>query len=117
MRLIPLFTKRSVRIALTSLATTLSLTACASWVQLTPAGTAVELIGDASKANACTRIGRANVQTLSKIVVVERGGQRLQDELLTLARNEAGDLRGNTVVPESLITNGSQVFGVYRCPR
>jgi hypothetical protein len=57
------------------------------------------------------------VQTLGKIVVVERGSQRLQDELLTLARNEAADLGGDTVVPESLIADGSQVFGVYRCSR
>jgi hypothetical protein len=55
------------------------------------------------------------VQTLGKILVVERGGQQLQDELLSLARNEAADLGGDTVVPESLIAAGKQTFGVYRC--
>ena len=92
----------------------LSLSACESWVQLTP-GANVELVGDASRVASCTRVGRANVQTLGKIIVVERGGQRLQDELLTLARNEAADLGGDTVVPESLMANGAQVFGVFRC--
>ena len=95
----------------------LSLAACKSWVQLTPEGSNVELVGDASRVANCARVGRANVQTLGKIIVVERGGQRLQDELLTLARNEAADLDGDTVVPESLISNGDQVFGVYRCRR
>ena len=96
---------------------TLSLSACESWVQLTPEGANVELVGDASRVARCTRVGRANVQTLGKIIVVERGGQRLQDELLTLARNEAADLGGDTVVPESLMANGAQVFGVFRCSR
>jgi hypothetical protein len=95
----------------------LLLAACKSWVQLTPEGSNVELVGDASRVANCARVGRANVQTLGKIIVVERGGQRLQDELLTLARNEAADLDGDTVVPESLISNGEQVFGVYRCRR
>ena len=93
----------------------LSLSAC--WVQLTPEGANVELVGDASRVASCTRVGRANVQTLGKIIVVERGGQRLQDELLTLARNEAADLGGDTVVPESLMANGAQVFGVFKCSR
>ena len=95
----------------------LALSGCQSWVQLTPEGAGVELIGDAARVSSCARVGRANVQTLGKIVVVERGSQRLQDELLTLARNEAADLGGDTVVPESLIADGSQVFGVYRCSR
>jgi hypothetical protein len=50
------------------------------------------------------------------LVVVERGGERLQDELIRLARNEAGDLGGNVIVPESVIEEGRQSFGVYRCP-
>ncbi|GIT20632.1 MAG: hypothetical protein CM1200mP40_03140 [Gammaproteobacteria bacterium] len=53
---------------------------------------------------------------LSRLVVVERGGERLQDELIRLARNEAGDLGGNVIVPESVIEEGRQSFGVYRCP-
>lgn len=93
----------------------LSLAACESWVQLTPEGSNVNLVGDASRVANCTRVGRANVKTLGKIVAVERGSQRLQDELLTLARNQAADLGGDTVVPESLISNGEQIFGVYRC--
>jgi hypothetical protein len=34
---------------------------------------------------------------------IERGGQRLQEELLTLARNEAADLDGVSCIPESVI--------------
>ena len=45
----------------------LSLSACESWVQLTPEGANVELVGDASRVASCTRVGRANVQTLVRL--------------------------------------------------
>lgn len=90
------------------------ITGC-TWVQLTDEGAGVRLAGIPNVAN-CQRIGRATAQTLSEIVSVERGGGRLQSELLTLARNEAGRMGGNTIIPESLIQEGQQDFGVYSCP-
>ena len=47
---------------------------------------------------------------------IRDSGERLQEELISHARNEAADLGGNTVVPESIIEAGEQSFGVYRCP-
>ena len=93
----------------------IALTGC-TWVQLTAEGENVSLAGVDVIGN-CERIGRATAKTLGTIVAVERGGGRLQEELLTLARNEAGRMGGNTVVPESLINDGEQDFGVYNCPR
>lgn len=93
----------------------IALTGC-TWVQLAAEGENVSLAGVDVIGN-CERIGRATAKTLSKIVALERGGGRLQEELLTLARNEAGRMGGNTVVPESLINDGEQDFGVYNCPR
>ena len=96
---------------------TLLLTACGNWVQLTPEGGRVELSGDATQISNCIRAGRASVKTLDQVIGIERGGQRLQDELLTLARNEAADLGGDTIIPESVITEGVQIFGIYKCRR
>ncbi|MDD9890009.1 MAG: DUF4156 domain-containing protein [Gammaproteobacteria bacterium] len=92
----------------------LSVSACNSWVQVTNEGEGVRLGSSAEVAN-CQRLGRAQAQTLSRVVVVERGGERLQEELTRLARNEAGDMGGNVIVPESVIDEGRQSFGVYRC--
>jgi len=92
-----------------------AVTGC-TWVQLTGEGENVSLVG-VDRIDNCQRIGRATSKTLGSIMTVERGGGRLQKELLTLARNEAGRMGGNTVVPESLIQNGQQDFGVYNCPR
>lgn len=96
-------------------ATAAVLSGC-TWVQLTSEGETVSLTTADRTAN-CQRIGRMTSKTLGKIVAVQRGGDRLQNELLTLARNEAGRMGGNAVVPESLINNGQQDYGVYNCPR
>jgi hypothetical protein len=86
-----------------------------NWVQLTTEGQGVRL-ATASEVGTCTRVGQTTARTLSRVVIVERGGEQLQSELLTLARNEAGSMGVNVVVPESLIDKGQQSFGVYRCP-
>jgi hypothetical protein len=93
----------------------LTISGC-TWVQLSSEGKRVSLASVNLIAN-CDRVGRATASTLGKIVKIERGGGKLQDELLTLARNEAGRMGGNTIVPESFISNGQQDFGVYSCPR
>ena len=91
------------------------LTGC-TWVQLTAEGKNVSLAVADSISN-CERIGRATSKPLGSLVAIERGGGRLQEELLTLARNEAARMGGNSVVPESLIDNGQQIFVVYKCPK
>lgn len=89
------------------------LAAC-NWVQLTTEGESVSLRNSNQIAN-CTYIGKTTVTTLDKLAIVERGGGKMQDELMTLARNEAGLMGGNTIVPASLINDGKQDFNVYTC--
>src|SRR5690554_1006602 len=91
------------------------LAACSSnWVQITPEGQPVVAVTAADVAN-CTRIGVASVNALDSIAFIDRGARRLQQELVTLARNEAGRMGGNRVTPESTIEDGRQTFGVFRC--
>ena len=85
-----------------------------TWVQLTSEAEDVR-VASTSEISNCTRLGSANAQTLDR-VIVQRGAEQLQDELTALARNEAGRMGGNTIVPESVIDEGQQSFGVYSCP-
>ncbi|MDP1757779.1 MAG: DUF4156 domain-containing protein [Pseudohongiella sp.] len=102
-------------ITLALLAGALALSACSSnWVQVTPEGQAVRVATTQDIAR-CTRVGTANVNALDNIAFVQRGAARLQEELISLARNEGGRLGGNRVVPESTIEDGRQTFGVFRC--
>ncbi|MGM0632868.1 MAG: DUF4156 domain-containing protein [Pseudomonadota bacterium] len=94
---------------------TLLLAGCRTeWVQLTPEGEAVTLATSAD-VDECQRIGASTVNALDSIGFVQRSARQLQNELVRLARNEAGDMGGDHIVPESVITDGRQSFGVYRC--
>ena len=89
------------------------LTGCA-WVRLTSEGQGVR-VAESSQVGACQRIGRATAQTRSRVTVVDRSNEKVQQEILILARNEAGRMGGNTIVPDSVITDGAQNFIVYNC--
>lgn len=88
--------------------------ACGNWVQVTSAGRLVT-VATPAEVTSCTRLGSSNANAISEIAFVQRGSEKLQDELIDLARNEAGDMGGNRIVVESPIEEGHQTFGVYRC--
>lgn len=92
-----------------------AISACGTWVNVTSAGMLVE-VATPEQVRACTRVGSSTTNALSEIVFMDRGTRKLQQELIDLARNEAGDMGGNRIVVESPITDGRQSFGVYRCP-
>lgn len=91
-----------------------AISACGTWVNVTSAGRLVE-VATPEQVTACTRLGSSTTNALSEIAFVERGTAKLQQELIDLARNEAGDMGGNRIVVETPITDGRQTFGVYRC--
>ena len=82
--------------------------------RLTVEGETVRL-ATADEISNCSRVGRTRSHSLDRIVGIGRSADKLQEELLTLARNEAGTMGGDTIVPESLIEEGEQAFGVYSC--
>jgi len=103
-----------VRLVLLSSAVLLFAACRTEWVQLTPEGQGVRVATPTEVAN-CTRAGTANVSALGSIGFVQRSARQLQDELIRLARNEAGDMQANRIVAESPIDEGRQTFGIYRC--
>jgi hypothetical protein len=93
----------------------LALSSCSSsWVQLTPEGEGVTQFPLANVSN-CSRLGSTRASTLKKMLFLDRNRSKLEQELVTLARNEAGTMGGNAIVSESAIADGAQRFGVYRC--
>lgn len=89
------------------------LSACA-WVKTTPEGAAVR-VASAESVGSCERKGKVTVSVKSRVGSVERKPTKVASELATLARNEGALLGGDTVVAETSVTEGRQVFGVYRC--
>lgn len=91
----------------------LSLGAC-TWVKPSAKSHEVVLATQDQVVN-CVKKGVTVSKTLSKVVVVPRGNDKVFSELVMLAKNEATILGGDTVVAEGVMEAGSQRFGVYRC--
>ena len=91
----------------------LLLSAC-SWVKLTPEGEKVT-VAKAAHVSSCKFTGTTTVSVRSDVASVDRDIKTVKTELETLARNEAGKLNGDTIVPASDVKNGEQIFRVYQC--
>ena len=91
----------------------LLLSAC-TWVELSPEGEKARVL-DASEVTNCTYVGRTTSTTTEKVVGVKRHDEAIKQELTSLARNAASRMGGDTVVADGEITDGRQVFLVYRC--
>jgi hypothetical protein len=91
----------------------LALGAC-TWVKPSVQSHQVVLATQAQIVN-CVKKGITTSKTLSKITLIPRSNDKVYSELVMLAKNEAVILGGDTVVPEGIMKEGSQTFGVYRC--
>lgn len=100
---------------LTVLILSLSLLSACTWVRVTPEGQPVRLLNQRQAAN-CTRIGTTTSVTSDRVLFFPRGSEKVQTELVDLARNEAGLMGGNAVVADSTVDGGRQLFVVYQCP-
>lgn len=90
-----------------------ALHAC-TWVKSTPEGTNV-VVSDSAGISNCARKGEVTSSLKSRVGAFERKASKVAGELETLARNEAAQMGGDTIVAESDIKDGRQTFGVYQC--
>jgi len=97
---------------LTLIAATLLLSACAG-LKLTTGGEKVRIL-DPGEVSSCRKLGKTANSVTSR-VIVERPEEAIAKELQILARNAAAGMGGDTIVPLTIIENGSQTFEVYKC--
>ena len=90
-----------------------ALTAC-TWVETTESGQKVRLATQDQVAK-CKKLGKSTVSVLDKVGFISRSEEKVAEELLALAKNAAAEMEGDTIVEAGGITNGEQVFDVYRC--
>jgi hypothetical protein len=87
-----------------------------TWVPLTPAAENVR-IGGRDSLDDCTRVGTTKARTKLRVGIFNRSEKKIAEELSTLARNDAPELGGNTIVAEGPVGNdGMQRFAIYACP-
>jgi len=85
-----------------------------TWVDLKPQAEKVRVLS-AQEVGRCKEVGRVTATTKDKIGFIARDKDSVQEEVNFLARNNAADLGGDTLVPSSPLVDGEQSFKVYRC--
>lgn len=84
-------------------------------VKLTAEGAQVRQTTDAEARASCTIVGKVTSSIPSK-ALNRLAPNKVQEQLIVMARNEAPAFGGNAVAPAGPITEGTQEFNVLRCP-
>ena len=86
-----------------------------TWVKPTGGGAGVHL-GTATEIARCNKLGATHAKTSTKAGFFSRSTKKVDQELETLARNEAAEMGGDTIVPQGPTSSeGRRSFVVYRC--
>ena len=97
------------------LAAIVSLTSACSWVKVSEQGANVA-VANAANVRSCDKVRTVNVKVKDNFVgSMKRSPEKVATELTNMARNEASQFGGDTVVPVSLVQDGRQSFDVYKC--
>lgn len=97
------------------LAAIVSLTSACSWVKVSDQGASVA-VANAANVRSCDKVRTVNVKVKDNFVgSMKRSPEKVATELTNMARNEASQFGGDTVVPASLVQDGRQSFDVYKC--
>ena len=94
-------------------ATGLFINGCAS-IEMSSGGEKVRVLAP-NEVSSCKHLGRTNNSVTAKVAGVKRPIETIESELMTMARNSASDMGGDTIVPLTVLTNGKQSFNVYKC--
>jgi hypothetical protein len=85
-----------------------------TWVDLKPQAEKVRVLTQ-QEVGRCKDLGRVTSNTLDKVGFIARPKGSVQEEIYRLARNNAANMGGDTIVPSGPLIDGEQPFRVYRC--
>ena len=91
-------------------------TAACTWVPIESSGKGVRVLAAGPVAPGCQNKGEIVVSVKDKVGFYNRNPLRVQEELETLARNEAPSAGANAVQAAGLPADGSQRFSAWQCP-
>ncbi len=98
-----------------SILITAAISGC-TWVELKPEAQSIAVARSQDIAS-CKQVSHVTANVMDGVAFLDRNEEKVAEELTTIARNEAVRLGGDTVVPSSSITDGSQHFTIYQCKK
>ena len=90
------------------------LVAGCSWVKTTAGGEQVRE-ATAAEVGGCQEVGVAVASTQATAAGIPRNKDVMREEQVTLARNRAAQIGGDTIVQNGPPSEGTQSFNVYKC--
>ena len=93
----------------------LALGGCASSLIDVRQGSEQVAVAQADQVSQCKAIGKTTVSVLAEVGFISRGIDNVDANLLQLARNEAVNQGGDTVVPGDRPEIGKRAFAIYKC--
>lgn len=89
------------------------LPAC-TWVELTENGNEVTLVKPFNVKN-CVKLASTQTSTKHQVGIFTRSEETVTNELISIAKNRAAELGGDSIVSVKPLTEGSMGFDVYKC--
>ena len=89
------------------------LPAC-TWVQPTTESKQVTLV-KAFNVNACEKLGTTTATVTHKVGIITRGEDTVTEELVTVAKNRAAEMGGDSIVSKGPANEGVMSFDIYKC--
>jgi hypothetical protein len=89
------------------------LSAC-TWIEPTRESSEVTLV-KSFNVKACKKLGSTMATVTHKIGPVTRGEETVREELITLAKNRAATMGGDSIVALEPVVDGSMTFDIYKC--
>ena len=90
-----------------------SLPAC-TWVEPTKESSGVTLV-KLFNVNSCKKLGSTTATVTQNFGPVTRDDDVVMEELITLAKNRAAKMGGDSIVAQEPVVDGSMSFDIYRC--
>uniref|UniRef100_UPI0035AFE0F5 DUF4156 domain-containing protein n=1 Tax=Hylemonella sp. TaxID=2066020 RepID=UPI0035AFE0F5 len=97
------------------LAAALLLGGCSSTLIGERIGADQVVLADATQVSKCKSLGRTTLSVLSSLGPITRSAEAVEDNLLQMARNEAVDKGGDTVVRGASMEYGKRSYEIFKC--
>lgn len=102
-------------LAITAVTVVTVLSACSNALIDKRVGADLVKVADANQVANCQFKSKVTINVLSKVGFINRSSDNVEENLLKMARNEAIDAHGDTVVKGERADVGTQTFSIYKC--
>jgi hypothetical protein len=93
----------------------LGLSGCASTLIGERIGADQVVVAEPAQVSQCKSLGKTTFSVLATVGPITRSAEAVEDNLTQMARNEAVDKGGDTIVRGSSMEYGKRTFEIFRC--